>query len=178
MSLLELLIVVVVLGILASVVIPMTANATEDATEVALKRDLREIRMAIEKYKAEHAGVTPGYPDGDTAAAPTEKTFIAQLCQATTVDGLLVLPAKAIGELAPIVIGGGGAGGRRFGPYLSEMPENPLNGSSRVRVVDDLDTVEIMNTSNVQGWVYRARDGRFQSNVDGKARDGTLYEEW
>lgn len=168
--------VIVILGILAAVVIPMTAGATQQARETALKDNLREMRMAVEKYRAEHGGTAPGYPDGDTAVAPTEKTLIAQLCQVTTGQGVLVLPAGG----GPIVDGGAdaGGGGRRFGPYVSEMPENPLSGSSRVRVVGDLAVEETLRADNVRGWVYRARDGRFQSNVAGKARDGTLYEDW
>ena len=107
--------------------------------------------------------------------APAEKALIAQLCQMTTGSGSLVLPAEEVGEPQFFPLGDGG---RSFGPYVSEMPENPLNGSSRVRVVGDLVTEEAMKADNVRGWVYRARDGRFQSNVDGKARDGTQYEEW
>jgi len=53
-TLVELLIVVVILGILATVVIPMFTDAATDAKSTMLKSLLKGIRSAMERYKIDH----------------------------------------------------------------------------------------------------------------------------
>jgi len=53
-TLVELLIVVVILGILATVVIPMFTDAATNAKSAILKDNLRGIRSALERYKIDH----------------------------------------------------------------------------------------------------------------------------
>jgi general secretion pathway protein G len=69
-SLVELIAVVVILGILASAVMPMTKIAVKRAKEIELHRTLREIRRAIDLYKKmaddkkiEHDATDSGYPE-------------------------------------------------------------------------------------------------------------------
>src|SRR4051812_32333230 len=71
-TLVEILIVVVILGILATVVIPQFSNASQEARENTLKDDLRYLRIQIQVYKAQHRDVPPGYPNADPNQAPTE----------------------------------------------------------------------------------------------------------
>ncbi|MFH1783793.1 MAG: type II secretion system protein [bacterium] len=59
-TLVELLIVIVILGILAAIVIARFAGATKDSKEANLKANLREMRSAIEAYKA--YSMSNGYP--------------------------------------------------------------------------------------------------------------------
>ena len=51
-TLLEMLVTATVLVILASAVLPMARNGIRRQKELELRRDLREMRMAIDSYKA------------------------------------------------------------------------------------------------------------------------------
>ena len=67
-TLIEILIVVVVLGIIASIVLPQFSNASETAKENTLRDELRYLRTQIVVYKAQHADNAPG---------PTAADFLA-----------------------------------------------------------------------------------------------------
>ncbi|MEI7658032.1 MAG: prepilin-type N-terminal cleavage/methylation domain-containing protein [Phycisphaerae bacterium] len=58
-TLVEILIVVVILGILASVVVPQFTNATSEATAGNLKAQLRSLQNQIELYAARNNGSYP-----------------------------------------------------------------------------------------------------------------------
>ncbi|MFG0294086.1 MAG: type II secretion system protein [Phycisphaerales bacterium JB050] len=58
-TLVEILIVVVILGILASIVVPQFVSATTEATKTHIQRNLQEISNQIEVYKGNHAGALP-----------------------------------------------------------------------------------------------------------------------
>jgi len=65
-TLVEILIVVVILGILASIVIPQFSNATETARQNTLKDELRYLRTQFVVYGAQH---------NDVAAKMKEKVW-------------------------------------------------------------------------------------------------------
>jgi prepilin-type N-terminal cleavage/methylation domain-containing protein len=54
-TLIEILIVVVILGILASVVVPQFASATQDASQVATLDQLTKVRRAVQVYFYDHS---------------------------------------------------------------------------------------------------------------------------
>ncbi|MFU8829700.1 MAG: type II secretion system protein [Phycisphaerales bacterium] len=58
-TLVEILIVVVILGILASIVVPQFVSATTEATKTHIQRNLQEISNQIELYKGSNAGALP-----------------------------------------------------------------------------------------------------------------------
>ncbi|MCR9218441.1 MAG: type II secretion system protein [Phycisphaerales bacterium] len=63
-TLVEILIVVVILGILASIVVPQFVSATTEATKTHIQRNLQEIANQVEVYKGNHAGGLPtSHPD-------------------------------------------------------------------------------------------------------------------
>ena len=78
-TLIEMLIVVVILGILATIVIPQFSNASINAKENMLKDELRYLRTQIVVYKAQHHDVNPGYPGGDTTKSATDTDFLQQM---------------------------------------------------------------------------------------------------
>ena len=82
-TLVEILIVVVILGILATIVIPQFSNASINAKENMLKDELRYLRTQIIVYRAQHKDVSPGYPGGDTGQSPTETDFVNQMTKHT-----------------------------------------------------------------------------------------------
>src|SRR6266566_5062226 len=82
-TLIEVLIVVVILGIMATIVIPQFSNATKEARENTLKDCLRYLRVQVQVYKAQHRDIAPGYPGGNNGAAATEQDFIDQMTKFT-----------------------------------------------------------------------------------------------
>lgn len=64
-TLVEILIVVVILGILASIVVPTIASASGEAKANATYSELQKIRRTIGVYKARNADQYPTVVDGD-----------------------------------------------------------------------------------------------------------------
>jgi general secretion pathway protein G len=106
-TLVEILIVVIILGILASVVIPQFSNASQDSRSSALKEQLHTVRTAIEAYRLEHMDTWPDLSNGWT---PLLTQTNAQ---------------------------GGTGSGPLFGPYLSDTPTNAVSGGSHISTTAD-----------------------------------------
>lgn len=62
-SLLELVIVVVIVGIVASIAILHLSGGSDRTADAALEHDLTVLRNAIERYVAEHVGKYPTLPE-------------------------------------------------------------------------------------------------------------------
>ena len=106
-TLVELLIVVVILAILASVVIPQFTNISSEAKESSLRSNLATVRQAISLYRVQHNETYPG--QGGWAE------FVTQLTTATASDG---------------------TPGTKYGPYLRDVfPANPVTGTSTGKTV-------------------------------------------
>jgi len=158
----EILIVVVLLGVLAAIVIPAVANSGTAARQSALASDLSLLRRFILVYKSHHLEVAPGYPDGDTTAAPTEQAFEDQA----------TLSSKATGETAAR-----GTAGFNRGPYLSKIPANPFN---------DLDTIQMLANGqafpaaadNSHGWICKPQTGEIRPDNTGSNDRGTAYYDY
>lgn len=67
-TLVEILIVVVILGILAAIVIPSFASATEDTRKAAFTQDLRSFETGILRYEVDHGSFPP---DGNSGSVPS-----------------------------------------------------------------------------------------------------------
>jgi prepilin-type N-terminal cleavage/methylation domain-containing protein len=102
-TLVEILIVVIILGILASIIIGLFSNSSRDAGFAALKDNVRTIRSSIQIYLAQHAS----YPSGTT--------FEAQMTQYTDASGNTSLTKT---------------GSFVYGPYILRMPPLP-SGTER-----------------------------------------------
>ena len=59
-TLLELIVVVAVIGILATIALPALKNVPRRATEAVLKNDLRAMRDVIDQFYADHGNYPPG----------------------------------------------------------------------------------------------------------------------
>ena len=106
-TLVELLIVVVILAILASVVIPQFTNVSSDAKESSLRSNLATVRQAISLYRVQHNETYPG--QGGWAE------FVTQLTTATAADG---------------------TPGSKYGPYLRDtFPANPFTETATGKTV-------------------------------------------
>jgi general secretion pathway protein G len=102
-TLVEILIVVIILGILAAIVIPQFANASEDARLSNMRTQMQTMKGCIELYRIEHRDTPPLLiTDGwDVVLSKTD------------IDGNLDAAGK-------------------WGPYLPYAPENPLTKSTSV----------------------------------------------
>src|SRR4051794_5901046 len=147
-TLVEILIVVVILGIMATIVIPQFSNASHQARENTLKDDLRYLRVQVQVYKAQHKDVAPGYPGGDRYATPTEADFIAQMTSYTSVDGAVSSSPSNV---------------YKYGPYLSGVPENPLTHKTTITVVAGSAALSTPTTDD--GWVYQPDTQKFLANM-------------
>jgi general secretion pathway protein G len=160
-TLIEILIVIVILGILATIVIPQFSNAAVTARENTLKDELRYLRTQIVVYKAQHHDVPPGYPGGDRNAAATGADFVAQMTKATDEFG-------AIGAASPVY---------KFGPYLSAMPSNPLSSLNSVQIVGDTEAMPTP-TGVDYGWIYKPLTGEIVANSTGSDASGGAYKNY
>jgi general secretion pathway protein G len=101
-TLVEILIVVVILGILATLVIPSFSNASESAKASNAMSALQAVRTQLQVYQAQHMGKFPAI----------DKLW-TNLTSRTNVSG------------AVVTTGG-------VGPYLKSTPKNPFTNSSTV----------------------------------------------
>ena len=98
-TLVEILIVVVILGIIATVVIGLVSNATRDAGESSLRDNLRTMRSSLQLYLAEHGSY------------PTAGSFESQMTQFTDASG----GTSATRTTTHV-----------YGPYILRMPPLPV----------------------------------------------------
>ncbi len=75
-TLIELLIVVIILGILATVVVPKLQGHIQLSRETTAKNNLRILRSTIELFAVQHNNIPPGYTPGTSAVLFNE--FITQ----------------------------------------------------------------------------------------------------
>ena len=149
-TLVEILIVVVILGILASIVIPQFSNATHTTRENTLKDSLRYLRTQVSVYKAQHEDTFPG-ENGD---------FVTQLTTYTDIHGA----SSATGD--PVTY--------RFGPYLTSMPDNMLGGKSTIHLAD-ASTAPLSLVAGTHGWIYKPTTGELIADQPGSDADGKAY---
>ena len=158
-TLIEILIVVIILGVLSTIVIPRFSTGSRQAREATLKDCLRYLRAQIAAYKVQHNQVPPGYPNDDSDATPTATTFVAQMTQYT----------DDVGH-----VGGSASELYRWGPYLSDMPANPMTSGNGILVVTG-PSLPAPDPSKPYAWVYNPQTQEIRANVGGADEAGTPY---
>jgi general secretion pathway protein G len=157
-TLVEILIVVIILGILASLVIPQFSNASQQARENTLKDELRYLRTQVTVFKAQHNDVPPGYPGLDPSATPDAATLVSQMTEHSDVYGNL---SAAAATSFP------------YGPYLSQMPVNPVNGKNTILMIPN--NASLPAPDNSTGWIYQAQTQQIMANSTGNDTTGSAY---
>jgi prepilin-type N-terminal cleavage/methylation domain-containing protein len=158
-SLVEILIVVVILAILAVIVLPEFSSASASARASMLMDDLRLMRSQIVVFKAQHRGVSPGYPNCDTGQLPTAEALADHITKSSNEGGETAEP---------------GTPGYRYGPYMRQFPQNPVNGRTTVRMIAD--GAQFPNAPQDQyGWIYQAETLIFKADSTGTDEQGRSY---
>lgn len=160
-TLVELLIVVVILGILAAIVIPRFAGASEQSRSATLKKLLQTMRSQISLYEAEH-GDGPGYVNG---GAPS----LGVLASANVVENQLTEPTNGDGHWLA-------SPPWDCGPYLMEWPINPINGQSELLPVGP--GAMSLPGDDVNGWVYQRSSMTMKSGAHGSDENGVDFWEY
>lgn len=156
-TLVEILIVVIILGILAAIVMPRFSNATTEARESMLRKDLHMIRTQIGIYRAQHLETSPGYDP--VTGVPSEQDFVDHMTQYSDSYGNTNATQTAV---------------FKYGPYLSKIPSNPLNSLSTITIVDDGANLPA-NATNTTGWIYKPETVEILCDIPGNNNNGQTY---
>ncbi len=160
-SIAEITVVVIILGLLMLLVVPRLTKAAQADQEQTLRDHLGMLRTQILIYQAQHGGVAPGYPGGNTAMMPTHQAFVAQMTRFTNQAGdTSNAPSEEF----------------RFGPYLSGVPKNPLTKKKHIRFMKP--TEQIPTATGDQGWVYQPATGTIAANTSGTDIRGAKYTDY
>jgi general secretion pathway protein G len=170
-SLLELVIVIVIIGIIATIAVPRLSWALEEASESTLRGNLAALREAINRYAAEHYGAYPGLhkTDGNQKSDGNEEAFYAQLMQYSSVTGTVgTFDSSATPP-------------RIFGPYLRKMPrlnvgKNADEKADEVKFKSEDPLTE--DEGSHTGWVYNKKTGEIIANTKDSDSKGTPYTEY
>jgi len=136
-TLVEILIVVIILAILAGVAIPQIGGVTEVSRETNLKENLSKIRAQIQVYRNQH----DAFPDGDE--------FADQMTKYTNFER----------EVADT-----GDQDYRYGPYLEQMPPNPVTKDATIRTASGADQHFPPGDAD-GGWWYNEVTGAFYADL-------------
>ena len=159
-TLVEILIVVVLLAILAVIVIPSLSKGTTMAKESALASEIGMLRRFVLIYASQHLEVAPGYPNGNTSAAPSGDTFRDQA----------MLSSNASGQTAAV-----GTPGFKYGPYLSKIPANPFNGKDTVETIANGQAFPAA-ADDSHGWICKPETGEIRGDCTGGPAGKPYYE--
>jgi prepilin-type N-terminal cleavage/methylation domain-containing protein len=174
-SLIELILAVVILGIVAAVTIPRFSSAAPAPDPSGqLRTDLKILRVAIARYHQDHNAFPGAHADGQHPGG-TEAGLLAQLTLYTDEAG-------RVSETLDVT--------HRFGPYLRDglppCPVAPRPGVTGVEVVDSGSWSRLLAAEPVKagpaeggaGWVYNYESGQIaplSQSTDSAGRQYCLY---
>lgn len=120
--------VIAIIGIIAGIAVPRMSRASVTARENALVSNLSLLQSAIDRYTAEHGGLSPGHDSAGSVNSSGTRF-------ATRITGR----SDDAGAEQPEGV---------YGPYLRSIPRNPYNGLRTVRIGG------VAAGANTHGWRY------------------------
>lgn len=161
-TLVEMLVTLTVLAILASAIIPIAKTVIQRDKEIELRRDLRQIREAIDAYKklADEKRIET---EDDSEGYPPDLE--------TLVNGVEVLETESQ-EPGEAAAGRGSAEAKKkLVRFLRRIPRDPMTGTTEwgLRSYQDDRDSDVWGEENVYDVYSKSR---------AKALDGTRYNEW
>jgi type II secretory pathway pseudopilin PulG len=157
----EIVIVVVVVGLLATVVFPQFSTDNKQARQSALKDELQYLRTQIAVFRAQHQDVSPGYPRGHATVRPNVRCFVEQMTLHSDINCNV---SRSDSPAYP------------YGAYLKQLPVNPVNNSSEVIVVRNSQAMPA--PSGAAGWIYKPQTQEIIANLTGKDDSGVPYSSY
>lgn len=127
-TLVEILIVVIILGILAAIVIPQFTNASNSARNSSVQSTLQSVRSQLELFKIQHNDTPPN--------VTSLWGFLTQASDTTASTWYASTSANT-----------------PYGPYLQQIPANPLNGQTAFN--------SAAGASTAAGWYYSVSGGQY-----------------
>lgn len=161
-TLVELMIVVSILGIMGAIAFPQYQDSAAQAREAAAKSTLATLRSQAQLYKVQHNGISIGYVG--TIAAPVSM-FEWQII-GTSAAGGSSSSAKIPSATYP------------YGPYLSELPENPFNSKRTIKLIAASVTDFATAVDANYGWLYQKETGTFKLSYAGTDSQGRAYTDY
>lgn len=143
-TLIEILIVVIILGILASIVIPQFTNASTSSKTSSLQTTAQSLRGAVQLYYYQH-----------NDKLPPANQFWAMITTQTDVNGNAYVAGTSTSG--------------PFGPYMQSIPLNALNGASTVY---DAAVAPGSAVPTACGFEYDFNSGAGSGIVHGTGMDG------
>lgn len=136
----EILLIVIILGILASIIVPQYSTASEDTKISLLINEMQNMRWQIQLYKNQHK---------ETLPTANGLSFTDAMTKYTYADGSIAKEQKPGNDV--------------FGPYLKKMPVNPFvnDPSAASKVKCGTETPQADGSS---GWFFNTKTGAFSAN--------------
>jgi general secretion pathway protein G len=161
-TLVEMLVTLTVLAILASAIIPIAKTAIQREKELELRRDLRQLREAIDAYK-KLADEKKMETEDDSEGYPPDLE--------TLVKGVEVEEAAQEDPEAREAGRSRSASKKKLIRFLRRIPRDPMTGSTDwgLRSYQDDRDSDVWGEENVYDVYSKSR---------AKALDGTRYNEW
>jgi general secretion pathway protein G len=157
-TLIEILIVVMILGILASIVIPQFGSASKEAKYASLVSSVQTLRGQIGLFRLQHNDFLPGVdPVVGTGGAFDQATFWDQMTLFSDVTGATNATRTAQYDR---------------GPYMQSIPLNPLCPVD-ANASDVEATIDGAAASAVVGFIYDYQGGAGSGRIWGTDTNGT-----
>lgn len=153
-SLVEILIVLGLMGILATVVLMNFSGSDTGTKEQTLKANLAALRQAVDLYKSDH-GRFPS-TTGDWSSNGNSTRFIRQMTEFTRADGQASTTKSTT---------------YKYGPYLKAFPEDPFTNTTTVSIDTSNERLlsaiaaAVASGSGAGGWYYEAKSGNICANL-------------
>lgn len=152
-------IVVSILGIMGALAFPQYQDSARQAREAAAKSSLEILRSQSQLYKMQHDGLAPGYMGAMTAP---NSIFQWQFVGTSALNGAASV-SKTPTTTYPL------------GPYLMELPKNPLNGQRAIKMVAGSVTDWSSAVDANYGWLYQKETCTFKLSTAGTDLRGESY---